>query len=366
MQGAISLGVGEPDFPMPWRVREAAIYSLEKNKTHYTSNWGLLELRREIADWMNKKYGAQYDEKSEILVTTGASEGIDVALRAIANPGDGIVVAEPCYVAYKPCVLLAQGKYIPLSTCGDGLFKVDAEKLNALVKNEVKSGKKPKMLVLNYPNNPTGAVMSRKELEEVADVAVEHDLFVLSDEIYSELRYDGEKNPCFSTLNGMRDTCVVLNGFSKAFSMTGMRLGFACGPADVLEAMMKIHQYTMLSAPTIAQHAGLEALKSGEAELQSNLREYDRRRRLLVKGLNDAGLSCFEPNGAFYAFPNITSTGLSSEEFCERLLREKKVVTVPGTVFGECGKGFVRCTYATSTPLLSEAVARIKEFVQSV
>ncbi len=360
IDGLISLGVGEPDFDVPWAVREAAIYAIEQGKTHYTSNWGLPQLREEICSWMKRKHGAEYGE-GEVLATTGASEAVDLSMRATLDQGDSAVVAEPCYVAYAPCVLLAGATPIPLPTFEKDEFKVIPENLEKLLQSAKKNGNKPKMLVLNYPNNPTGAVMPRKELEEVAGVAVEHDLFVVSDEIYSELTYEGAKHACFATLNGMKDRCVVVNGFSKAFSMTGFRLGFACGPTDVIEAMMKVHQYSMLCAPTVAQFAAIEALKA-ESEVDANVREYDRRRRLLVKGLNDAGLHCFTPKGAFYAFPSVKSTGLSSEEFCERLLKEKKVVTVPGSVFGESGKGFVRCTYATSTEKIADAVARIGEF----
>lgn len=359
MDGVISLGVGEPDFVTPWHIREACIYSLEKGVTSYTSNYGLLELRELISKCYRKEHSVDYGPGNEILVTTGVSEAADLAFRAVINPGDEVIVPEPCYVSYKPSVSLAGGKPIPVPTYQENEFRVTADQIKKNIT------KKTKALVLSYPNNPTGAVMRRKDLEEIADVVSENDLVVISDEVYGKLTYDGS-HTCFSTLPGMKERSIILNGFSKSHAMTGLRLGYAAGSEALIAAMTKIHQYAMLCAPVTAQMGGIEALKNGDGEMQKMAREYDRRRRLVVSGLNKMGLDCFEPMGAFYAFPSINSTGLSSGEFAERLLKEQKVAVVPGDVFGECGKGYLRCSYATSREELVEALARIEAFIDSL
>jgi len=359
MDGVISLGVGEPDFVTPWHIREACIYSLEKGTTSYTSNYGLLELRELISKCYRKEQGVDYDPKSEVLVTTGVSEAADLAFRAVIDPGDEVIVPEPCYVSYKPSVSLAGGTPIPVPTYQKNEFRVTAEQI------EKNITKKTKAIVLSYPNNPTGAVMRKKDLEEIADVVIENDLVVISDEVYGKLTYDGA-HTCFSSLKGMRERSIILNGFSKSHAMTGLRLGYAVGSEPLIAAMTKIHQYAMLCAPVTAQMGGIEALKNGDSEVQKMTREYDRRRRLVVSGLNKMGLDCFEPLGAFYAFPSIKSTGLTSGEFAERLLKEQKVAVVPGDVFGECGEGYLRCSYATSREQLIEALSRIEAFLDSL
>ncbi|MCD1294251.1 aromatic amino acid aminotransferase [Methanocella sp. CWC-04] len=355
----ISLGVGEPDFVTPWRVREAAMYAFEKGYTTYTSNWGVLELRQLISKYEMEGIGVDYNPKNEILVTTGVSEAIDLAIRAITDPGDEVLVVEPCYVSYKPCIMMADGVPVSVSSKPENDFRVTKEDLEAKITSKTKS------IILSYPNNPTGAIMTRKDLEEVADVAIEHDLMVLSDEVYDKLTYEGTHSS-IASLNGMRDNTIVLNGFSKAFAMTGWRLGYACGNHEVIEAMMKIHQYTMLCAPITAQMGAIEALKSGQSEMKEMVSEYNRRRRVIVRGFNSMGLSCFEPKGAFYAFPSVKSTGLSSEEFAERLLYEYHVVVVPGSVFGESGVGHLRCSYATSMDGIKEALGRIEAFIDEI
>lgn len=359
IKDVISLGVGEPDFITPWRVREASIYGMEKGKTTYTSNWGLLELRELISKYTFEGSGGDYSPNNEILVTTGVSEGIDLAIRAITDPGDEILVVEPSYVSYKPCVIMAGGVPVPVSTRAENDFKVRREDI------EKRITRKTTAIIMNYPNNPTGAIMTRKDLEEIADVAIEHDLMVLTDEVYEKLTYDG-RHASIASLNGMRDNTVLLNGFSKAFAMTGWRLGYACGNADVIEAMMKIHQYTMLCAPIGAQLGAIEALKNGQSDMQDMVREYNRRRRVIVRGFNALGMDCFEPKGAFYSFPSIKSTGLSSEEFSERLLYDQGVVTVPGSVFGESGIGHLRCSYCSSMEDIKEALARIGRFLDTL
>ena len=357
MDGVISLGVGEPDFVTPWHIREACIYSLEKGFTSYTSNYGLLELRELISKSYMTEHQIDYDPGNEIIVTTGVSEAADLAFRAIIDPGDEVIIPEPCYVSYKPSVSLAGGKPVPVPTNQDNEFRVTAEQIEKSIT------KKTKALVLSYPNNPTGAVMRKNDLEEIADVVNENDLAVISDEVYGKLTYDGA-HTCFSSLGGMKERTIVLNGFSKSHAMTGLRLGFAAGSEDLIGAMTKIHQYAMLCAPITAQMGAIEALKNGNAEMQKMVREYDRRRRLIVSGLNRLGLECFEPKGAFYAFPSIKSTGLSSEEFAGRLLKEHKVAVVPGDVFGDCGAGYLRCSYATSREDLAEALSRIEAFLE--
>ncbi len=359
MDGVISLGVGEPDFVTPWHIREACIYSLEKGVTSYTSNYGLLELRELISKCYRKDYNVDYNPQSEILVTTGVSEAADLAFRAIINPGDEVIIPEPCYVSYKPGVSLAGGTPVPVPTYQDDEFRVTAEQIKKSITGKTKA------IVLSYPNNPTGAVMRRNDLEDIADVVNENDLAVISDEVYGKLTYEGA-HTCFSSISGMKDRSIILNGFSKSHAMTGLRLGFAVGCEALIGAMTKIHQYAMLCAPITAQMGGIEALKNGDGEMQKMVREYDRRRRLIVDGLNRLGLECFEPKGAFYAFPSIKSTGLTSEEFAERLLKEQKVAVVPGDVFGGCGAGYLRCSYATSREELVEALGRIEAFIEKL
>ena len=359
VEDVISLGVGEPDFVTPWHIREAAMYALEKGYTMYTSNYGLLELREEIANAIKRDYSIEYDPKSEILITVGVSEGFDLAIRATVNPGDEVIIPEPCYVAYKPCTIFAGGIPKVIATSVENEFKVAPEQI------EKKINKRTKVLVLNYPNNPTGAAMVKKELEGIADVVSEHDLTVISDEVYGKLTYDG-RHTSFASLNGMQERTILLNGFSKAYAMTGWRVGYACGTEDIIEAMMKIHQYGMLCAPIASQFAAIEALRNGEKEMLAMVKQYNQRRRLVVKRLNEIGLPCFEPRGAFYAFPSVKKTGLNSEKFAERLLKEEKVAVVPGNAFGESGEGFVRCSYAASLEDLNEALNRMGKFTKSL
>ncbi len=350
MENAISLGVGEPDFETPWHIREAAISSLEKGHTSYSSNTGMLELREAVSDYLDEKYSTKYDPKTQIVITIGASEGIDIALRAIINPGDEVLVIEPSYVSYKPCVSMCGGVPVPVVTYEENDFRVTPEEI------ENKITPKTKAIILPYPNNPTGGIM---------EVIIEHDLFVISDEIYSELTY-GTKHVSIASLPGMYERTVVLNGFSKAFAMTGWRLGFACGPEEMIFNMNKIHQYIAMCAPTPSQYAGIEALTSEQREEDiAVMRDaYDERRRVMVDGFRQMGLSCFEPKGAFYVFPSIKKTGMTSDEFCEKLLFSEKVAVVPGTAFGECGEGFIRCSYAYSIENIERALYRIWSFVQ--
>lgn len=358
MEGAISLGVGEPDFVTPWRIREACIFSLEKGYTSYTSNWGLLELREALSDSIHKETGVHYEPEGELLITTGVSEAADLALRALINPDDEVILHEPSYVSYKPCTAFAGGTTVCVPTSVEDEFKVRAEQIEEKITDRTKA------IILSYPNNPTGATLSRKELEEIADVVTEHDLLVISDEVYDKLTYEGT-HTCFASLNGMKERTILLNGFSKAYAMTGWRLGYAAGNKEIIEAMMKIHQYIMMCAPITAQMAAIEALRC-EDEVEQMVSEYNRRRRVMVDGLNTLGLSCFEPKGAFYTFPSIERTGLTSEEFAKRLLFEEKVVVIPGSVFGACGEGFVRCAYAVSQYELKEALERIERFVGGI
>lgn len=357
MDDVISLGVGEPDFVTPWHIREAAMYSLERGYTMYTSNWGLQELRDEISKALNRDYKVHYDPTNEILITIGVSEAFDLALRAILNPGDEVIIPEPCFVSYGPMTYLAGGKPKPVVTTVENEFKVTPEQIEEQVT------KKTKAIILSYPNNPTGGVMTKKDMEAVADVVEEKDLIVISDEIYDHLTYNG-KHTCFSSLNGMRDKTIYLNGFSKAYAMTGWRVGYACANPEITEAMFKIHQYSMMCASIMGQVAALEALRHGKKEMRGMVSEYNQRRKFIVKRLNDIGLACFEPRGAFYAFPSIQSTGLTSEEFAEGLLKEENVAVVPGNAFGKSGGGFVRCAYAASTEDISEAMDRVKRFVE--
>jgi aminotransferase len=359
MDDVISLGVGEPDFVTPWRVREAAIWSLEKGYTTYTSNYGLLELRIAIARKHAERYGQEWDPRREILVTVGVSEALDTAFRALLDPGDEVLVPEPSYVSYKPCVAFAGGVPIAVPSYAADGFRVRPEAVRERITERTKA------ILLSYPSNPTGATMDRAGLQALVDLAVEHDLYVVSDEIYDRLSYD-DAHVSVASLPGSEGRTILLNGFSKAYAMTGWRIGYACAPAPVVEVMMKIHQYTMLCAPITAQMAALEALRSGERDTAEMVADYDRRRRLFVQGLNRIGLDCPMPGGAFYAFPSIERTGLPAEEFAERLLREERVLVVPGPVFGEGGEGHIRCCYATAADKLTEALRRMDRFVSSL
>jgi aminotransferase len=359
MEGAISLGVGEPDFVTPWHVREACIYSLESGNTHYTSNKGMPELREVICDRAFTDLGLDYDPVEEILITTGVSEAVDLAFRATLNPGDEAIVPEPCYVAYTPDIVLAGGVPKTVPTRLEDEFRVQPEDIARAVTEKTRS------LLLSYPNNPTGAIMTRSDLEELADVVVENDLIVISDEVYAKLSYSGS-HVSFAQLEGMKERTIILNGLSKSHAMTGWRVGYAMGDPVLVGAMTKIHQYTMLCAPTMAQVAAVEAMQKGDEEMLHMKHEYDLRRRLFVSGLNRIGLDCFEPRGAFYAFPSIHRWGLSSEEFAERLLHEQKVAVVPGNVFGPSGEGFLRCSYATSREELIEALDRMETFIKGL
>ncbi|NOR46782.1 MAG: aminotransferase class I/II-fold pyridoxal phosphate-dependent enzyme [Methanosarcinaceae archaeon] len=359
MDDVISLGVGEPDFITPWHIREACIHSIEHGDTAYTSNYGLLELREEISKLYSQKYRVDYNPESETLVTTGVSEALDIAIRAVVNPGDEVIVVQPSYVSYVPSVIFAGGVPVPVSTKMSNNFKITAEELEDAITDKTKA------VIINYPNNPTGAVMDKDSLESIADVIVEHDLMMISDEVYDCLTYNGT-HTCFASLEGMRDRTILLNGFSKSHAMTGFRMGYALAAPEIIDSMMLIHQYSMLCAPITAQIGAIEALKNGEGEVQKMVREYDRRRHLIVGGLNKLGLECFEPKGAFYAFPSISSTDLTSGDFAEGLLNEQKVATVPGDVFGEAGVGFLRCSYAASREDIHTALDRIGEFVDGL
>ena len=359
MEGVVSLGVGEPDFRTPWQIRSAAIHSLERGNTRYTSNRGLDSLRETIAEYTERKYGVSYAPATEILVTVGGSEAIDITLRALIEPGDEVIIPQPSYVCYEPITRLVGGVPVILNTKAENNFKVTPEELRALITE------KTKLLILPYPCNPTGAIMERSDLEAISEVLRDTNIGILSDEIYAELTF-GSKHVSISSVDGMRERTIVINGFSKAFSMTGWRLGYACGPAPLIKEITKIHQYAIMCAPTTSQYAAIEALRSCEDEVARMLEEYDTRRRIIVNGFNRLGLTCREPKGAFYAFPCISSTGLSSEEFCERLLYAKKVALVPGTAFGESGEGFVRASYCYSTEHIKEALSRIGEFLREL
>jgi aminotransferase len=353
----ISLGVGEPDFDTPWHIREAAIYSLEKGRTHYTSNLGLPELRTAIARYVRKHFHVSYDPKTEVIITVGVSEAIDLALRVLLNPGDEVLYHEPCYVSYSPSVVMAHGKAVAVATSAENNFRLTADALARHITP------RSKVLMLNFPCNPTGATQSRSELEKIARLCIEHDLVVLSDEIYSELSYDGTKHVSIASLPGMRERTIFLHGFSKAFAMTGFRIGYACAPEWLTDAMMKVHQYSILCANTMAQDAAVEALDHGERDVETMRREYEHRRNYIVRSFNELGLKCFLPVGAFYVFPEITSTGLTSREFSIGLLQQKQVACVPGPAFGPSGEGFVRCCYATSLEQIKVAMARVADFV---
>ena len=356
MPDAISLGVGEPDFDTPWHIREEGIFSLEKGRTFYTSNAGLMELRTAIAGYMERKLKLQYDPVHEILVTVGGSEGIDLALRAMLNAGDEVILPEPCYVSYLPCIELADGVPVRIALKEENKFKLTAEELRAAITD------KTKILILTFPNNPTGAVMSREDLEPIVELVKEHDLFVISDEIYSELTYHGE-HCSIASFPGMKERTIVINGFSKAFAMTGWRLGYCCGPEMIIEQMTKLHQFAIMCAPTTSQYAAVEGLKNCEDEVEEMRQSYNQRRRFLMHEFKRMGLECFEPFGAFYVFPSIKEFKMSSEEFATRLLQEEKVAVVPGTAFGECGEGFLRISYAYSLDDLKEALGRVERFI---
>ncbi|SFA89402.1 aminotransferase [Cohnella sp. OV330] len=355
----ISLGVGEPDFVTPWHIRDAAVYSLEKGKTQYTSNAGMLELREEIAAYLSKQFHMQYEPENEIIVTIGGSEAIDLAIRALVEPGDEVLIPEPSYVPYNPITSLGGGVPVGIETFAKDGFRLTEESLRAAITP------RSKLLILSYPSNPTGAIMSYEDMLPIAKLVEEHDLIVVSDEIYAELTY-GSKHVSFASLPGMKDRTILVSGFSKAFAMTGWRMGYACGHPELIGAMLKIHQYTVMCAPIMGQVAALEALKNGMDEMYRMVESYNQRRRLVVQGFREIGLDCHEPQGAFYVFPSIESTGLSSEEFSMRLVRDAKVAAVPGHVFGTGGEGFIRCSYASSVAQLTEALERIGQFVQQL
>ncbi len=358
MSNVISLGVGEPDFDTPWHVREEGIYSLEKGRTFYTGNSGLLELREEIGRYLDRRFGLSYSA-DEILVTVGGSEAIDIGFRTMLDPGDEVIIPEPCYVSYLPCVKLAGGVPVRLPLEEKDQFKLTKEKLLSAITD------KTKILVLPFPNNPTGAILNREELQIIADIVKEHDLFVMSDEIYSELNYEGG-HVSIASIPGMRERTIVINGFSKSYAMTGWRLGYAAGPKEIMKQMLKIHQFVIMCAPTTSQYAAIEALRNGDEDVRRMRESYDERRRFLVNALNEMDLPCFEPKGAFYVFPNISAYGMTSEEFARRLLEQERVAVVPGTAFGECGEGFLRISYAYSIDNLKKALDKIEKFIDTL
>lgn len=360
MDDVISLGVGEPDFPTPWEIRKAGILSLESGKTRYTSNSGLESLRTEICRYVKRKYDLSYEPKTDVLITVGGSEAIDACIRAITCPGDEIIIPQPSYVCYEPMVTLAGGTPVIIETLAENDFKLTPEQLRAAITPRTKA------LIMPYPCNPTGGIMGRDDLEVVAEVLRGTDIMVISDEIYAELTFGGSRHVSIASIDGMHERTVVVNGFSKTFSMTGWRLGYACGPAPIIKQITKIHQFAIMCAPTTSQHAAIEALKNGDEAVTAMREEYDMRRRLIVSGFNKLGLTCREPLGAFYAFPCIRSTGLSSDEFCERLLYAEKVAVVPGTAFGRGGEGFIRASYCYSTKHINEALNRIGKFLESL
>lgn len=359
MPDAISLGVGEPDFDTPWNVREEGIYSLEKGRTFYTSNAGLMELREAVCEYMDRRFHVAYNPKTETLLTVGGSEGIDVALRAMINPGDEVIIPEPCYVSYVPCVELADGVPVTISLKNENEFRLTKEELENAITD------KTKLLILSFPNNPTGAVMEREDLEAIAEVIIKHDIYVISDEIYAELTYNSG-HVSIASLPGMRERTIVISGFSKAFAMTGWRLGYALGPAMIIEQMTKIHQFAIMCAPTTSQYAAVAAMKDCDKDVARMRESYDQRRRYLLNAFKEMGLPCFEPKGAFYMFPCIKEFGMGSEEFATKLLQAKKLAVVPGDAFGECGEGFLRISYAYSLEELKEAVGRLKEFIEEL
>ena len=355
----ISLGVGEPDFDTPWHVRDEGIYSLEKGRTFYTSNSGLKELREEICNYLDRRYQVSYDWHHETIVTVGGSEGIDIAMRAMLDPGDEVLIPQPSYVSYEPCAILAGGKPVIIELKAENEFRLTPEELLEHITD------KTKILVLPYPNNPTGAIMERADLEKIAEIVMEKDIFVLSDEIYSELSYKGD-HVTIASIPGMKERTILINGFSKAYAMTGWRLGYACGPREIIEQMTKIHQFAIMCAPTTSQYAAVEAMRNGNADVATMREAYDQRRRYLVNAFKEMGLECFEPYGAFYIFPCIKEFGMTSEEFAERFLKEEKVAVVPGTAFGDSGEGFLRISYAYSLQNLKAALARLERFVEKL
>lgn len=359
MKDAISLGVGEPDFDTPWHIRDEGIYSLEKGRTFYTSNAGLKELRQEICNYIHRKQGVTYDPLKEVLITVGGSEAIDIGLRAMLNPGEEVLIPQPSYVSYEPCTVLAGGRPVFINLKAENEFRLTAKELEDAITE------KTKVLILPFPNNPTGAIMERKDLEEIAEVIIKHDIFVMSDEIYAELTYK-EKHVSIVELPGMKERTILINGFSKAYAMTGWRLGYACGPAPIIKQMTKVHQFAIMCAPTNSQYAAVEALRNGDADVEEMRQAYNGRRRYLLHAFEEMGLPCFEPKGAFYVFPSIQKFGLSSDEFAERLLREERLAVVPGTAFGECGEGFLRISYAYSLEDLKKALERLKHFIRKL
>lgn len=359
MKDAISLGVGEPDFDTPWHIRDEGIYSLEKGKTFYTSNSGLIELRKEICNYLERRCNVSYEWSKEVLVTVGGSEGIDACLRAMLNPGDEVIIPQPSYVSYEPCTILAGGKPVIINLKGENEFRLTAKELEDAITD------KTKVLILPFPNNPTGAIMEEKDLIAIAKVCIEKDIFVLSDEIYSELTYKGD-HVSIASIPGMKERTILINGFSKAFAMTGWRLGYACGPKEIIQQMTKIHQFCIMCAPTTSQYAAIEAMKNGDEDVAKMREAYDQRRRFLLNAFKEMGLECFEPYGAFYVFPCIKEFGMTSDEFATRFLEEEKVAAVPGTAFGDSGEGYLRISYAYSLERLKEAMDRLKRFVEKL
>ena len=357
MEGAISLGVGEPDFDTPWHIREEGIYSLESGRTHYTSNAGMKELKEEICNYLKRRFDVEYSPKDEVMVTIGGSEAIDVALRAMVDPGDEVLIPQPSYVSYEPCAVLADAVPVFINLKEENQFRLTKEELLAAITP------KTKILILPFPNNPTGSILNRADLEDIAEVVREHDLFVISDEIYAELTYGSEGHVTIASLPGMKERTVLINGFSKAYAMTGWRLGYACAPVEIMKQMIKIHQFAIMCAPTTSQEAGVEALRNGDHDVAVMKEEYDQRRRFLLHSLREMGLECFEPFGAFYVFPCIKEFGMTSDEFANRLLQTKKVAVVPGTAFGRSGEGFLRISYAYSLEDLKVALERVEEFI---
>ena len=360
MDNVISLGVGEPDFLTPWHIRQQGIDYLDQGLTRYTANAGLIELRKEISDFYTRKYLVKYDPKTEVLVTVGGSEGIDMAIRAIINPGDEVLVVEPSCVCYKPIIEISGGVAVPLVTKQEYEFKLTPTQLKEAITERTKA------IILPFPNNPTGAIMNEEELKAISKIIIEHDLFVLSDEIYSELTYTPEGHVSVASIAGMQERTIVINGFSKTYSMTGWRLGYALGPAPIIQQMTKLHQFAIMSAPTNSQYAAIDALRNGDNDILKMKEDYDMRRRFTVDGFRKIGLECFEPKGAFYVFPCIKSTGLTSEEFCEQLIKAKRVAVVPGNAFGDCGEGFIRVSYCYTIENIKEAIRRIGEFVKEI
>ena len=359
MKDAISLGVGEPDFETPWHIRDEGIYSLEKGRTFYTSNAGLKELKIEICNYLKRRYDLSYHYENEVLVTVGGSEAIDIAMRAMVNPGDEVLIPQPSYVSYEPCALLTGAKPVIINLKHENQFRLTAQELEEAITE------KTKLLVLPFPNNPTGAIMERKDLEEIAEVIKKHDIFVISDEIYSELCYT-DQHVSIANIEGMQERTIPINGFSKSYAMTGWRLGYACGPKEIIEQMTKIHQFCIMCAPTTSQYAAVEALKNGDEDVQNMREAYNQRRRYLVHAFKEMGLECFEPFGAFYMFPCIKEFGMTSDEFATRFLMEEKVAVVPGTAFGDCGEGFIRISYAYSLDNLKLAIGRLQHFVEKL